>query len=112
MKEAVSKMIDQMYYDTFEDSYVLEQDLGAPPERYILLFRGTNGMYVESWMVNDDKNLCMSIAFNEDEYYDNDWYYTTLQEMCKKHNCKLSRRRYIAIPANEFDERVNKYIKN
>ena len=76
-------MIDQMYYDMFEDSYVLEQDLGAPPERYILLFRGTNGMYVESWIVNDNKNLCMDIAFNED-----------------------------AMPAHEFDERVNKYVKN
>ena len=32
--------------------------------------------------------------------------------MCKKHNCKLSRRRYIAMPAHEFDERVNKYVKN
>lgn len=54
----------------------------------------------------------MSIAFNEDDYYDNNRYYTSLQEMCKKHNCKLSRRRYIAIPAHEFDERVNKYVKN
>lgn len=105
-------MIDQMYYDTFEDSYVLERDLNAPLERYIVLYRNKGDMYVESWAVNDNENLCMSIAFNEDDYYDNDWYYTTLQEMCKKHNCKLSRRRYIAMPAHEFDERVNKYVKN
>ena len=105
-------MIDLMYYDTFTDSCVLEQDFGAPPERYILLFREESDMYIESWIVNNDKNLCMSIAFNEDDYYDNNRYYTSLQEMCKKHNCKLSRRRYIAIPAHEFDERVNKYVKN
>lgn len=105
-------MIDQMYYDIFEDAYVLERDLGAPPERYILLFREESDMYIESWTVNDNRNLCMSIAFNKDEYYDNDWYYTTLQEMCNKHNCKLSRLRYIAMPTHEFDERVNKYVKN
>ena len=112
MREAISEMIDQMYYDMFEDSYVLERDLSAPPERYILLFREESDMYIESWIVNDNKNLCMNIAFNKDEYYNNDWYYITLQEMCKKHNCKLSRLRYIAMPAHEFDERVNKYIKN
>lgn len=113
-------MIEEMYYDTFKNACVLELDLNAPPERYIPLFRGENGMYIESWTVNadishtlflsDDSSLRMNIAFNEDQYYDDYWHNAIVQDMCERNHCTLSRLRYIVLPEHEFDEYVAKRI--
>ena len=103
-------MIDKMYYDDFKNACVLERDLNAPPERYTPLFRGINGMWIESWTVNNDSSLCMDIAFNEDQYYDDYWHNTIVQDMCEKNHCTLSRLRYVVMPEHEFDEYVAKMI--
>ena len=103
-------MIEEMYYDAFENTYVLELDLNAPPERYTTLFRGENGVYIESWTVNNDSGLRMNIAFNEDQYYDDYWHNAIVQDMCEKNHCTLSQLRYVVMPEHKFDEYVKQYI--
>lgn len=103
-------MIEEMYYDTFENTYVLELDLNAPPERYTPLFRGINGMWIESWTVNNDSSLRMNIAFTEDQYYDDYWHNAIVQDMCEKNHCTLSQLKYVVMPEHEFDECVAKRI--
>lgn len=113
-------MIEEMYYDAFKNTCVLELDLNAPPERYIPLFRGENGMYIEAWtvnsdyievwMVNNDIDLRMNIAFNEDQYYDDYWHNAIVQDMCERNHCTLSKLRYVVMSEHEFDEYVKHYI--
>ena len=98
--------LDKIYYDSFEDSYVLTKDVIAPPERYIPTYKGENGIYIESWEVNDHKNCCMNIAFNENNYYDTNNHYAILRNMMEKNHCKLTRLRYFVIPEHKFDEYV------
>ena len=97
-------MIDKLYYDHFTNSYVFEKDEIAPPERYILLLRGTGESYIESWYVDTELSRCLNIMFNADEYNDPMLRQGVIKHMCEENRCKLVRLRYIVIPGKKFDE--------
>lgn len=104
------EMTDVIYYDTFENSYVLERDENAPPERYVRTCRGIDGMYIESWVVYsdicDEDDLRLKIAFSEEDYNDKDQHDITVKHMMDMNHCKPTKLRYVTIPAHRFDEIV------
>lgn len=97
-------MIDKLYYDYFTESYVLETDEIAPPERYTLFYRGTGESYVESWYVDHERSKCLNISFNADEYNDPLLYQAVKKCRCEENGCELVGLRYIVIPGEIFDE--------
>ena len=98
-------MIDKLYYDHFTESYVLEKDEIAPPERYTLFFRGTGELYIESWYVDHVRSkCCLNIMFNADEYNDPMLRQGVIKRMCEKNRCKLVRLRHVVIPGEKIDE--------
>lgn len=107
-KGSDAEMTDEIYYDAFTKSYVLERDENAPPERYVRTCRGINGMYIESWVVYsdicDEDDLRLKIAFSEEDYNDKDRHDITLKHMMDMNHCKPTKIRYVNIPAHKFDE--------
>lgn len=100
-------MIDQdyIYFDTFGDTYVLQKEPNAPPERYITLYKGAMNFYTESWAVKVDgkgEDLRLSIAFDEEEYDNIHFHDSMLKTKCEKNNCTLSHLVYIAMPPAAF----------
>ena len=100
-------MIDQdyIYFDTFGDTYVLQKEPNAPPERYITLYKGAMNFYTESWAVKVDgkgEDLRLSIAFDEEEYDNIHFHDSMLKTQCEKNNCTLSHLVYIAMPPAAF----------
>ena len=104
------KMTDEIYYDTFKNSYALERDKNAPPERYVRIYRGIDGMYIESWVVYSDicdkDDLRLNIAFSEEDYNDIDQHDITVKHMWDMNHCKPTKLRYVTIPQHRFDEIV------
>ena len=47
-------MIDEIYYDTFKNSYTLERVENSTPERFKRIRRGVNDLYRECWVINSD----------------------------------------------------------
>ena len=97
-------MIDELYYDHFTESYVMEKDENAPPERYTLFLRGTDESYIESWYVDYERNRLLNIMFNADEYNDPLSRQRAIEYRCKVNECELVELRYIVIPDEKFDE--------
>lgn len=102
-------MIDQdyIYFDTFGDTYVLQKEPNAPPERYITIYKGALDFYTESWAVKVDGksgDLRLDFAFDEEEY-DNIYFYNSiLKTKCEKNNCTLSHLVYIVMPPIAFNQ--------
>lgn len=96
--------MDKLYYDHFTESYVLEKDEIAPPERYTLFFRGTDESYIESWYVDHERSKCLNIAFDADEYNDPLLHQGVITRRCEENGCELVGLRYIVIPGKKFDE--------
>ena len=101
-----------MYWDRFNDSYTLEINEYAPPERYVLVYCGTDGMYCESWNVNHRKDICLQIAFKEEFYFDHDYHSAMVKHICEQNHCVLSSLRYVAIPKHKFDEYAQRFGLN
>lgn len=102
-------MIDQdyIYFDTFGDTYVLQKEPNAPPERYITIYKGALDFYTESWYVKVDgkgEDLCLDFAFDEEEYDNICFHDSVLKTKCEKNNCTLSRLRYIVMPPVAFNQ--------
>lgn len=97
-------MIDKLYYDHFTESYVLEKDEIAPPERYTLFFRGTDESYIEAWYVDHERSRYLNIMFNADEYNDLLFRQQIRKCRCEENECELVELRYIVIPNKKFDE--------
>ena len=96
-----------IFYDTFDCEYVKERDINAPPERYIVFFRGVkNDLFVESWYVTDGKVISFA-------YSTADKTMEVVPQLRKnvenKHDVKLQRIRSMTIPPNDFD-RVVEYL--
>lgn len=98
---------DYIYFDVFADTYVLKKDPNTPPERYIMIYKGTMNIYTESWYVKVDgkgEDLCLDIAFDEEEYDNINFHNSILKTKCEKNNCTLSRLRYILMPELAFNQ--------
>lgn len=96
-------MVAEIFYDVFAKEYVLDREEIAPPERYMLIVRGTN-LYIESWCVNNDPMEILNIAFLEEDYCDPTMHSMIIENTCKKNDCLLTRLRYIIYPSKKFDE--------
>jgi hypothetical protein len=108
-KQAVSGMIEQdyIYFDTFDDTYVLQKAPNAPPERYIMLYKGMMNFYTESYAVKvdgKDEDLCLSVAFDEEQYDNIHIHDLILKAQCERNNCTLSHLRYIVMPPTAFNQ--------
>lgn len=105
----------KMFYDTFLNSYVAEKETIAPPERYIETYRGSKGIYVESWWVKNkdihsaDKPLCLNVAYPAEEYYDEKAHDSTLEYMCNRDSVTPIRLRYFVLPEEKFDEYAERF---
>lgn len=103
-------MIDEIYYDTFKNSYTLERVENSPQERYKRIRRGVNDLYRECWVINsdiyDEDDLFLKIVFSEEEYNDKDQHDITIKHVCDTNHCKPIRLRYVDIPPYKFDEIV------
>ena len=105
----MSRMIEQdyIYFDTFDDTYVLKREPNAPPERYIMLYKGKINFYSESWAVKVNgkgETLCLSIVFDEEQYDNIHLHNLILKAQCERHNCTLSHLRYIVMPEVAFNQ--------
>ena len=103
-------MIDEIYYDTFKNSYTLERVENSTPERFKRIRRGVNDLYRECWVINsdiyDEDDLFLKIVFSEEEYNDKDQHDITIKHVCDMNHCKPIRLRYVEIPPHKFDEVV------
>ena len=45
---------DYIYFDMFDETFVLQKEPNVPPKRYITLYKGTMNFYTESWYVKVD----------------------------------------------------------
>ena len=102
-------MIDQdyIYFDMFDDTYVLQKEPNAPPERYITIYKGALDFYAESWYVKVDgkgEDLCLDFAFDEEEYDNIYFHNSVLKTKCERNNCTLLRLRYIVMPPVAFNQ--------
>lgn len=94
----------RIFYDTFNYEYTKERDINAPPERYIIFFRGVeNDLFVESWYTTDRKVIDIA-------YSTTDKIMEGVSQLRKneenKHGVKLQRIRSMTIPHNDFDKLV------
>ena len=99
--------LSYIFYDTFDDAYVEKRDINAPPERYVIFFRGVqNDLFTESWWTTDQDDRVLSIAYSKDDLriYGYDKIRKNAENM---YNVRLSRMRHMTIPPSEFDELVN-----
>ena len=97
-------LITRFYYDIFDGEYVLNRIENAPPERYIEIVRGVNGVCTESW--EDGSGKCLTIAYSEEDYYIPPMHDAIYNEMCNKNNFKPRKLRYFVLPKSRFDEVV------
>ena len=109
-------MIDQdyIYFDTFDDTYVLQKEPNAPPERYIMLYKGKINFYSESWAVKvngKDETLCLSIVFDEEQYDNIHLHNLILKAQCERNNCTLLRLRYIVMPPVAFNQVLGWHLR-
>lgn len=93
---------DYIYFDMFDETFVLQKEPNAPPERYITLYKGTMNFYTESWYVKGE-DLCLDITFDEEEYDNIDFHNSILKTKCEKNNCTLSRLKYVIMPETAFN---------
>lgn len=99
--------LSYIFYDTFDDTYVEKRDMNAPPERYVIFFRGVeNDLFTESWWTTDPDDRAISIAYSKDDLlrYGIDRLRRNAE---KSHNVRMQRMRHMTIPPNDFDELVN-----
>ena len=98
-----------IFYDTFDEAYVEKRDINAPPERYVIIFRGVeNDLFVESWWTTDNDRQVISIAYSKDDLKrEKDVIYRLRREAEHKHNVVLQRMRHMTIPPSNFDELMN-----
>ena len=103
--------IQRMYYDNFTDEYVDETELCSPPERYIETMSGSNGIYIEHWKGYTDKiaDARLSIAYNENEYYDSKLHKLNFDYMCSKNNFTPKQLYLFIIPKYKFDEYAKRF---
>ena len=104
-------MFEEIYYDNFADMYVDKMSPYAPPERYIPVFKNNTNTYIEVWDVDDGsgEKKRVDIAYLPDEYYDSLMHTTTVRGICETNHCKLVRLRRFYLPADKFDEYVERF---
>ena len=91
-----------MWYDIFENAYTKTRDENAPPERYLLTFRGSDDyVYKECWDVGNGKVI--DIAYSVRQYDSGECVYV-LNNVAKAHNVDLKKRIYWVIPTDRYDE--------
>lgn len=99
--------LSYIFYDTFDDTYVEKRDINAPPERYVIFFRGVqDDIFTESWWTTDPDDRVLSIAYSKDDLliYGIDRLRRNAE---KSHNVRMRRMRHMTIPPNDFDELAN-----
>ena len=96
-----------IFYDTFDDTYVEKRDMNAPPERYVIFFRGVeNDLFTESWWTTDPDDRVLSIAYSKDDLRI-EGIDRLRRNAEKSYNVRMQRMRHMTIPPSEFDELVN-----
>lgn len=103
-------MINKMFYDSFANEYVLEQDPYAPPERYVVTVRGIPGIYIEHWCgeQNGVSGYELDITYSPDEYY-SEVHNMKYRSICEEQGFKAKNLRYFTLPEEEFDKYAEQF---
>lgn len=97
-----------IFYDWFSNEYTTEREIIAPPERYILTFRGNNDTdFVESYIEKDTEKCCY-IAYSAAER-DAEIVEPKRQYFFEKYGFSNPRMRHWTIPADLFDKYVERF---
>ena len=95
-----------IFYDTFYDTYVEKRDVNAPPERYVIFFRGVqDDIFTESWWTTDPDDRVLGIAYSKDVLL-REGIDRLRRSAEKSHNVRLQRMRSMTIPPSDFDELI------
>lgn len=100
--------MDIIYYDKFTNEYTRERDEIAPPERYLKTLRGTDGIYIETWVVNNNENTLLNVAYTEMDL-ELGMVNKIRRSMENENNCKLSYMLRWSIPQKLFDKYVEQF---
>lgn len=95
-------MIQFIFYDRFANEYTTERDAIAPPERYIVVWRGVSDIFTETYKDNNLKRFC-SISYTKEER-ENGFAEPKRRFYLEEYNMTHSRLIDWTIPADMFDE--------
>lgn len=106
--------LNTIYFDRFEEEYVLEKELLTPPERYMPIHRSETNDYVELWRVDktnsDELNPTVEVRLSMEEYTN----YYMAQNI---RDCLAAAENYVplyvveySVPSDVFDYYVKHYI--
>ena len=103
-------MLNEMFYDAFSNSYTVEPDLYAPPERYVKTVRGDHDVYVDVWAgeKKGHPNSELRLEYPPEDYYSPE-HNARFFESCEKNNFKAKILSCFIVPAKVFDEYVVKF---
>lgn len=97
-----------IFYDWFSNEYTTEREIIAPPERYILTFRGNiDGFFEESYIEKGTEKGCY-ITYSAAER-DAGIVEPKRQYFFEKYGFSNPRMRHWTIPADLFDKYVKEF---
>jgi hypothetical protein len=97
-----------IFYDWFANEYTTEREIIAPPERYLLTYRGVNNTnYIESYIEEDTKE-CLDFAYSTTER-DLKIVEEKRKYFLKENGFFISQMRHWTIPADLFDKYVERF---
>ena len=99
-KKKKNVIIDTVYLDLFANEYVLETEVCAAPERYMIVRRGPDNKFIESWYLENGKSTKI--------HFDENTYTLRVHDLREQVECelgsKLSRMYEWEVPSNTFDQ--------
>lgn len=96
-------MIQFIFYDRFTNEYTTEREEIAPPERYLIVWRGfENGWFMETYK-DYNSNRCCQICYSKEER-ENGFAEPKRRFYLEEHGLTNSRLIDWTIPADLFDE--------
>lgn len=101
----------EIYYDTFEQEIVTEDELNlfAAPERYYKFIKGTqDGVFTERWYCKGNKHLDISYGYLDRE---NKNVQNIRDIMCKENKVDILYLVSYTIPEQEYNKMID-YINN
>ena len=102
-----------MYFDVRRNEYVGEKEPYTAPECYIAAFRGSKGIYIDTWNGTcEDKpgQKCrLDIAYPAEEYYDNQQHELKEKFMFEENKFTPTSLAYFTLPEEKFDEYVERF---
>ena len=92
-----------IFWDFFEEKFITEseRDKTAPPERYTSVYCQDGGVFVETWQVDNDKQL--SIAYTAQIHYAGRVNQIRYNE-ADKHHVILKRMVRWGVPKEHYDK--------